>query len=178
MKISMLPLLLSLCGALQATTLVRYDLEGLTRAAKSVFVGTCRESHTELIGGQPYTRLTFEVGEVVKGQTAATLEVCLPGGEYQGRRLELAGMPQFAPGEEVVLFLTEPDPQGHPWPVGLGQGKFRVQRDAAAKARVYQNAGEARLYGTPGASLDGMELQEFLSRVREVAKEDAGDAQR
>lgn len=173
----MLPLLLllSLCGVLQATTLVRFDLEGLTRTADRVLVGTCKESHIELIGGQPYTRLTFEVGEVVKGQAGTSLEVCLPGGEYRGQRLHLAGMPQFAPGEEVVLFLTEPDRLGHPWPVGLGQGKFRVQRDAAAKARVFQDAGEARLYGAQGASLNGMDLEEFLSRVRGLVKEGPGD---
>lgn len=176
----MLPLLLllSLCGALQATTLVRYDLEGLTRTADRVLVGICKESHTELIAGQPYTWLTFEVGEVVKGQAATSLEVCLPGGEYRGQRFHLAGMPQFAPGEEVVLFLTEPDRLGHPWPVGLGQGKFRVQRDGAAKARVFQDAGEARLYGTQGATLDGVGLEEFLSRVRRLAKEGPADAQR
>lgn len=176
----MLPflVLLSLCGALQATTLVRYDLEGLTRRADRVFVGTCKESHTELIGGQPYTRLKFEVGEVVKGQAVTSVEVCLPGGEYGGQRLYLAGMPQFAPGEEVVLFLTEPDRLGHPWPVGLGQGKFRVQRNAAAKARVFQDTGEARLYGAQGAGLNGMELDEFLSRVRQLVKEGPADAPR
>lgn len=176
----MLPLLflLSLCGALQATTLVRYDLEGLTRTADRVLVGTCRASQTELIAGQPYTRLTFEVGEVVKGEVGTRLEVCLPGGEYGGQRLHLAGMPEFAPGEEVVLFLTGPDRLGYPWPVGLGQGKFRVQRDAAAKARVFQDTGAARLYGARGASLDGMELEEFLSRVRRLAKEGPTGAQR
>ncbi|MSR82271.1 MAG: hypothetical protein EXS58_05020 [Candidatus Latescibacteria bacterium] len=176
----MLPFLLlfSLCGTLEAITLLRFDLEALARTAICVIVGTCTVSQTEIIAGQPYTQLTFEVGEVVKGQAGASLKVCLPGGEYRGRQLHLAGMPQFAPGEEVVLFLTEPDWLGHPWPVGLSQGKFRVQRDAAAKLRVRQDAGEARLHGGQGASLDEMELEEFLSRVRRLAKEGPGDAQR
>jgi hypothetical protein len=166
--------LLLLGSALQATTLVRYDLEGLTHTADRVLVGTCVESHAELIGGQPYTRLVFVVGETVKGQASTSLEVCLPGGEYQGQRLYLAGMPRFAPGEEVVLFLTGPDRLGHPWPVGLGQGKFRVQRNPAAKPRVFQDTGEAQLYGAPGASLDGMELDQFLAKVRRIAEEGAG----
>lgn len=174
----LLLLLLSLGGALQATTLVRYDLEGLTRTASWVLVGTCRESHIQLIAGQPHTFLSFEVGEVVKGQAGPRLEVCLPGGEYQGKRLHLAGMPEFKPGEEVVLFLTEPDRLGHPWPVGLGQGKFRVERNPAAKPRVFQGTGEVQLYGAPGASLDGMELEEFLSRVRRIAEEGAGGLER
>jgi hypothetical protein len=176
----MLPflLVLSLCGALQATTLVRYDLEGLTRQASCVLVGTCRESSPRLVGGQPHTFYAFEVGELVKGQAGARLEVCLPGGEYQGMKLHLAGMPEFAPGEEVVLFLTGPDGQGHPWPVGLGQGKFRIERRPAAKPRVFQETGEVRLHGPPGPSLDGMELEEFLGRVRRIAEEGAGDASR
>ena len=170
--------LLSLATALQATTLVRYDLQGLTRNAACVFVGTCKEAQPQVIEGQPYTRLLFTVSEVVKGQAASQLEVCLPGGEHQGVRTSVAGMPQFVPGEEVVLFLTETDRLGHPWPVGLGQGKFRVQRDAAAKPRVFQDTGEAHLYGAQGATLSGMPLEDFVSQVRQLTKEEAGDEKR
>jgi len=168
--------LLLLCAPLGATTLVRYDLAGLTRNAACVFVGTCKEVSGELIDGRPYTRFRFAVDQVVKGQAPAELEVRLPGGEQQGVRVHLAGMPQFAPGEEVVLFLTEADPQGHAWPVGLGQGKFRVARDAAAKPRVFQQPGGAALYGAAGAEiLNGMPLEEFLARVRKLAGEGGAD---
>ncbi|MCC7261055.1 MAG: hypothetical protein IT369_00900 [Candidatus Latescibacteria bacterium] len=168
-------LLLALCGTLRATTLVRYDLEGLTRNAACVLVATCRASSALLVDGQPHTRCTFEVAEVVKGQAGARLEICLPGGDFQGMRLHLAGMPEFTPGEEVVLFLTEPDGRGSPWPVGLGQGKFRVERNPAAKARVFQDTGEVRLLGAPGEALDGMELEELLARVRRIAGQGAPD---
>ncbi|MBM3279860.1 MAG: hypothetical protein FJY95_17530 [Candidatus Handelsmanbacteria bacterium] len=164
---------LCLCAFAEATTLVRYDLEGLTHNAAAVLLGTCRESSPRLIGGQPHTLVVFEVGEVVKGQAGARLELCLPGGEHQGMKLHLAGMPEFAPGEEAVLFLTEPDRLGHPWPVGLGQGKFRVERRPAAKPRVFQQTGEVQLHGAPGASLDGMELEELLARVRRIAGQEA-----
>ena len=170
--------LLSLATALQATSLVRYDLKGLTHNAAWVLVGTCKEAQPEVIAGRIYTRLLFSVSEMVKGQIATQLEVYLPGGAHQGVRTSVAGMPQFAPGEEVALFLTEADRLGHPWPVGLGQGKFRVQRDAAAKPRVLQDTGEAQLYGAPGTTLSGMSLEEFLSQVRHLAKEEAGDEKR
>lgn len=171
--------LLWLAAPLGATTLVRYDLEGLTRNAASVFVGTCKEVRAELIDGKPYTCFLFTVGEVVKGQAQSELEVRLPGGEQQGVRVHLAGMPRFAPGEEVVLFLTEADPEGRAWPVGLGQGKFRIERPAAAKARVFQQAGGAVLHGPAGnEALSGMPLEEFLARVRQLAGEGGADERR
>ena len=170
--------LLFLATSLQATTLVRYDLQGLTRNAARVVVGTCKEAEPRVIEGRTYTRLLFTLSEVVKGQAATELEVCLPGGEDRGVKTSIAGMPQFAPGEEVVLFLTEADRLGHPWPVGLGQGKFRVQRDAAAKPRVFQDTGAAQFYGAPGATLSGIPLEEFLTQVRQLVKEGGGDGSR
>lgn len=175
----LLALLLLSTPPLWATTLVRFDLERLTRNASCVFVGTCEEAQAEILEGRLYTRIRFAIGEVVKGQAGKEIEVHLPGGERQGVRVHLAGMPQFAPGEEVVLFLTEPDRRGHAWPVGLGQGKFQVERGGAAKPRVFQQAEEAALYGTPGAeTLNGMPLDEFLARVRGFAGEGGADERR
>lgn len=176
----MLPLLLLLALnlPLRATTLVRFDLEGLTANAASVLVGTCTAASPRLIEGQPYTAYRFAVGEVVKGEVGTQLEVCLPGGVHQGHRLHLAGMPDFAPGEEVVLFLTGADPKGHAWPVGLGQGKFRVDRRGAAKPRVFQDTGGSQLLGPPAESLDGMELERFLARIRRLARPEGGEGGR
>ncbi len=168
-------LALCLCGSAGATTLLRYDLERLTNTASTVLVATCRASSPRLLDGQPHMLAVFEVGEVVKGQHGSRLEVCLPGGEFQGMKLHLAGMPEFAPGEEVVLFLTEPDRRGSPWPVGLGQGKFRVERHPAAKAQVFRNLDGVQMWGAPGPSLDGMALEELLARVRRIAERGEGD---
>jgi hypothetical protein len=57
----------------------------------------------------------------------------------------------------------------------LGQGKFRVERNPAAKAWVFQDTGEVRLLGAPREVLDGMELEELLARVRRIAGQGALD---
>ena len=192
-KIAMHRLLLAallICVAalrpLGSTTLVRYDLEELARHAESVFVGICKSTRTEIVNGAIYTCLHFAVGEVLKGETDDEIVVYLRGGRYGGVRSHIPGMPSFKPGEEVVLFLTEADALGHAWPVGLAQGKFRIERGGAAKqARVFQDLGRATYYSKAGAvakkasapaDLDGLPLKEFLARVRHYtgAAQDSG----
>jgi hypothetical protein len=41
---------------LRGTTLLRYDLEALTRQAETILVGTCESMETKLVRGQAYTR--------------------------------------------------------------------------------------------------------------------------
>ena len=177
----MLPLLLfgilCLISPLGATTLLRYDLETLAVNAERVFVGRCNSAATELIDGRIYTRYRFGVAETVKGDISKEIEIHLPGGTYQERRFHIIGMPIFSPGEELVLFLTERNQLGHAWPVGLGQGRFRIERAGAAKRpRVFQELDGLSFYSAGAASaakktsslppVQGLPLDEFLARVR------------
>jgi len=173
--------LILLALPLQGTTLLRYDLEGLTARAERVFVGTCQRASTELVNGRIYTRFFFTVKEMVKGEPAEQIELVLPGGQYQGVRSRIAGMPAFTPGEEVVLFLTEKNQLGHVWPVGLAQGKFRIERPGAAKrARVFQELDGLSFYHPSAAAkrvssespVNGLPLEEFLARVRALAAQE------
>jgi hypothetical protein len=165
--------------ALKATTLQRYDLQELSERAEQVFVGTCVATGTELIEGRIYTRVEFEVQDMVKGRHEERVIVHFLGGEHEGTRLQLAGMPTFVDGEDVVLFLTEKDALDHPWPVGLAQGKFRVEYSGAAKkATVSRNLAGARYYPAAAAAksavaapLNGLPLEEFLGRVRGYIEE-------
>ena len=84
-------------------------------------------------------------------------------------------MPAFVPSEEFILFLTAENRPGHAWPVGLGQGKFRIERSGAAKqARVYQDLDGLSIYDPtaakpvpPGpAAQQGLPLDQFLGQVR------------
>ena len=163
---------------LGSTTLKRFDLADLTGHAAFIFVGTCVSARTELVDGRVHTRVEFAVSQVVHGADTDRIVLYLPGGLYQGKRYTLVGMPTFAPDEEVVLFLTEEDRSGHAWPVGLGQGKFRIVRSGAA-ARVFQELGGATLYRPSGGAakaasplprLDGLPLAELLGRVRALLK--------
>ena len=176
--ISML-ICLALIAPGMGTTLLHYDLEELTRHADRVFVGVCESSRAELVDGRIYTRLQFSVKEMVKGAPAEEIVLRLPGGEYQGVRLHLVGMPAFTVGEELVLFLTAEDRLTHAWPVGLAQGKFRIEySQPAGKAHVRRELEGVSLHHAPSASAkkiapleqpDGLPLDEFLDKVRGFA---------
>lgn len=164
-----------LSSSLGATTVQRFALEELTGNAENIFLGTCQTASTEQVDGQLFTRYRFAVTETIKGEQRPNLELLLPGGEFQGTRVRIPGMPAFVPGEEMVLFLTAENQLGHAWPVGLGQGKFRIQRRGAAKqARIYQELDglsfhdptAAKPAAPQPASLQGLPLDQFLGQVR------------
>jgi len=69
------------------------------------------------------------VQEVLKGHADATITLRMPGGQFEGRRSMMHGVPDFHPGDEAVLFLTQQDTRGFPWVMGLSQGCFRIFRD-------------------------------------------------
>ena len=166
-----------------ATTLSRFDLQALTDNAEKIFHGNCVETGSSVLDGIPYTVYRFSVNEMVKGGEQKEITVQLLGGELEGKRFDLVGMPTFSEGEEVVLFLTEVDGRNNAWPVGLSQGKFRVARVGAAKtAFIEQATGDAVIYDTGAAKGAAGEfrpqtLAAFLQRVRgHVQTSGDGDA--
>lgn len=174
-------LVLGMVWASTATTLQRYDLRELSVRARQIFLATCVGTGSEELEGRIFTRVEFEIQEMVKGRDEERVVVYFLGGEYRGTRLHLAGMPTFVEGEDVVLFLTGKDALNNPWPVGLAQGKFRVDyRGAARKATVSRDLAGASCYPAAAATaaksataapLDGMPLEEFLARVRSYSGE-------
>lgn len=168
-------LLLSASPVLPATV-VRLDLSGLTQRAGRIVLARCLSAEPETIEDGIQTRYRFAVDQTVKGDPKATVELLLPGGRLDGVRTRVPGMPDFAPGDEVVLFLSRAGETGAVWPIGLGQGKYSVQRTGVAKpARVHQD--RVGLHLSDGATAtgletgDGMPLEEFLARVRSLAAE-------
>ena len=173
-----------------STTLQRFDLRSLTENAERVFHGRCTGSDSEVIEGRPYTVYRFAVDQMVKGNQRDEVVVRLLGGELDGQRFELVGMPTFSDDEEVVLFLTGRDRRNNPWPVGLSQGKFRVERVGVAKtAVVAQESSGARLLPTDGAAkgramtegaspdVGTQPLDGFLQQIRKfIDEEPAVDA--
>jgi hypothetical protein len=99
------------------------------------------------------------------------------GGSIGGLHARVAGVPEFAPGEEAYLFLWRR--AGERYRVlGWGQGTFRVARDArTGAARVTQDAavtgfdGEARELQSRGVRSMGLaafqrKLQEAIAAAR------------
>jgi hypothetical protein len=142
--------------ASQATVVRQQPLDELVQEAERVFVGTCVDARDGAVlppgGGHPipYAEYTFEVRDVLKGRVGTRVTIRqfgtrTPRPTSDGRHAVVSrvpGMPQYEPGQEVLLLLTGDSGLGLTSPVGLGQGAFRVA--AAAGKRVAVNAFDNR----------------------------------
>lgn len=148
-----------------AGTALRLGLPELTARAGLIVEGrvAAAEVH-ETAQGLIETEYTLEVARTFLGSEQPERRLRLPGGVLaDGRGMVLPGMPGLAPGEDVLLFLSEPAPSGRCMPIGLAQGKYRVRAEAdGRRTLVRENArvtfadlasGELR-HGSSAARLD------------------------
>jgi hypothetical protein len=114
-----------------ATTLLPGDLGDIARGAKAIVRGTVADVRAEWVDGRRRveTIVTLEVSETFKGDMGGRVSFQVPGGVIGRYRSVTVGAPSFHQGEEVVLFLGA-QPPALPYVLGLGQGVFRVRRDA------------------------------------------------
>lgn len=101
----------------------------LAREAELIVRGTV-ESKTVQRDAEKriYTELELKPVEVWKGKfSEARVKVVYPGGVLGEEYVQASGQPDYAIGEEVVLFLTR-NPEGKFVTIGLGNGKFTVSK--------------------------------------------------
>ncbi|MDP6037058.1 MAG: hypothetical protein QGG64_00750 [Candidatus Latescibacteria bacterium] len=162
-------------GQVHATQVKAFAFDGLCETAQTIVHVKCLARDNVQFPDRDgiFTQTRFEVLELVKGQAGAEIALVLPGGEWEGRRMTVPGMPQFLPGEETVLFLSEPDDFGSPWPVGLGQGCYGVKMNEGEGRQVYLMSGHTPLpAGVLAKPAQGskMGLGVFVAAVRKVLK--------
>jgi hypothetical protein len=129
--------LLSLCHAtLAATVLLPIEFKQLVAISATIVRGRIIDVRAGWADGRRAieTRLTIEADEYLKGQLGGTLTVRVPGGQIGRYRTIVIGAPEFRDGDEVVLFLRRDGDQLSI--VGLSQGAYRVQTDAAGRRLV------------------------------------------
>lgn len=169
-------------GQAMASTVVALNVDELTDRSRQIFHGVCIESHAAIEAGDIVTRLRFAVAEDLRGADADTVDIVLPGGVMDGQRYSISGMPTFTVGQEVVLFLSEPDDAGRVWPIGLAQGGFHVQRPAGKPARVRRDYSELRFHESAArpaaAATRDLRLDDLLRAVRARTAPASGAAQR
>lgn len=150
------------------------DLATLVRAARAIVYGRIVATEVQASDRtRVETRVTIEAASYLKGDLGRRVTFVVPGGTLGRYRTVVSGAPQFAAGEEVVLFLGARVP-ALPFVVRLGEGVFRVQPDARTGQRlvtrhpiVGQSASWQRIVrGTTAAS--PMSLETFSSLVRTV----------
>jgi hypothetical protein len=168
-------------GSLQATLVPRMSLEEVVDASESIVQGTVVRTWSAWDEGRKYiwTHYEIQVADKLKGSVPGTFVVSEPGGVVDETELQSAGTPQYVVGEEVVLF-AERTPLGYLRTCGWGQGKFRITRaplDGKVTVRTGAKgielverpaAGESKSKGTPLGEMNGLDLERFKTRVREL----------
>jgi hypothetical protein len=135
--------LLLLVGApvTQATTMVYYGTEKLLEDCSFLVFGrvTAVQSayHDAVHGGSHHEIYTFTTIAIDRswreGVPAGSIVIEEVGGSVGARVSTVDGLPTFAPGAEVLLFV-ERRPDGHFKTFGMYLGALTVQRDADDRA--------------------------------------------
>jgi hypothetical protein len=136
--------LVLLAAGLHATVVAAVSLAEMVTASRLIVEGTVVEQVSELNGqGVLTTRVVIKTGEVFKDTRAAPLfagegrtAFRLLGGDHEGLRLTIPGMPTFEIGDRAVFLLAQRSSKGFRFPVGLGQGVLRIRTDDAGTLRV------------------------------------------
>src|SRR5215470_9428868 len=92
-------------AAAMGTTLAAMPFEELAGRATAVARLRCLSARSFLEGGEIWTETQFETIDVQKGSLSGLVTVRLLGGRTNGLHARVDGVPEFAAGEEVYLFL-------------------------------------------------------------------------
>lgn len=118
---------LSMAGAARGTTIERMSIQRLAQAAPVIVRARCTGTSVVYDAGEIWTLTSLDLEEVWRGASPAQITVRLLGGRWGDITSHVSGVPQFRPGEEVVLFL-EPASRGDFSVVSWEQGTFRIRR--------------------------------------------------
>lgn len=121
--------LLAFSFSLHATTFRPQPIEQQIRESDGLFMGNYLKSKTiELENGSMATQMIFKVSKEVGLQSdffgMDEVIVHYPGGKMPHKHTKVEGVPQFVPGEKVVLFIRSIN--NRYWGMNLGFGSFRV----------------------------------------------------
>lgn len=116
-------------SAFLGTTVERLSLDDLTFKAHTIVRGRVLDVTSRWDNERRFilTETRVDVGEVWKGSAARVISLTTIGGRVGDTILQVSGMPAFASGEEIVVFLEKKRELNIV--LGLSQGKLRVQGD-------------------------------------------------
>lgn len=136
MSFAVAALLLS-TGVAWSTTVIPPTFEELVSRARLIFVGQAINEHAYWVstpqGRAIKTVVTFRVEDTWKGSVGAVTQLEFLGGELDGLRMAVSGMPRFANGQRDVLFVTGAVRTVSPL-VGFMHGRVKVEREVASGA--------------------------------------------
>ncbi len=153
---------------ISATVVLPADFETVVHESGLIVHGRVTDVTSHLVGPTRAIEsvVTLAVIQSLKGDAAGTVAFRVPNGQVGRYRRILAGAPEFARGDEVVVFLRGRPPQ-MPTVFGLSQGLYRVSRDSAARPMVMPPRMESLgrvVRGDPGRAPLSVDL--FAQAVR------------
>jgi len=125
-------ILVTAAWQLDASTVVQLNFDELSRASNRVVAGEVTAIAADRdANGYIYSTVTIHVAEAVPQTMVGTDYVFrMIGGTLNGQSTYIEGMPKFAVGDGLILFLNESTDSAMGPTVGLWQGVFHL--DAAA----------------------------------------------
>src|SRR5687767_5849960 len=130
-------------ASVDATVIVPAEFTEMVDGSQVIVHGVVTSVRSQIVGPRRTIEsvVTVDVIDAMKGQdvrpkpdSTSTAVFRVPGGQVGRYRRVMVGAPQFAEGDEVVVFLAG-RPPAMPMPFGLNQGVYRVTR-AAGRAMV------------------------------------------
>jgi len=128
-------------SAAQAKVMKKQNLLDLMKHTDSILVGTVSDKTDGFYKGLPYTEVTVQVGQDIKGDHGETYTfrqfgLIKPRSMGNGKvnlMVTPAGWPTYTKGEQVMLFLSKPASEtGFQTTAGLTQGKFTIRNGRVA----------------------------------------------
>jgi hypothetical protein len=115
----------------EATVILPADFGTVVNESQLIVVGQIASVQGALTPDRRsiFSLVTVRVDEALKGSAGETVTFRVPNGQVGRYRRIVVGAPEFAAGDEVVLFLRAAPP-AFPVLFGLSQGVYRIARGA------------------------------------------------
>jgi hypothetical protein len=161
-----------------AKSVSRQNFMDLMTHSQSIVIGTVVNKTEGFTQGLPYTELTIDVAQSVKGNhgesfTFRQFGLIEPRRMGDGRvnlMVTPAGWPTYAKGEQVMLFLHKPASEtGLQTTAGLTQGKFSIR-----SGRIANGLGNDALFA--GVNIDTPLTTEHQDLVNQAGGADEAEA--
>jgi len=158
-------------SVLTAGTALRVNLEGLVDRSEVVIEGRVKRATSRPAPGRIETEYEVEVARTFLGEELQTRTFVMPGGVLpDGTGMILPGVPRLGEGEDTILFLSRESFAGMRVPVGLSQGRFRVETSISGHKLVVRAHEDLGLLDPESGDLSEARRRELHEYPELVAK--------
>ena len=137
--------LLAVCSfSVHATSVVEVTMEELLQNSALVFEGQVTAVKVHENGNHHiWTRITFEVSDVIKGDLKGRkITLNFLGGEVTGRKLSVSNMHMPELHEHGIYFVESPGRNLVQPLYGWSQGHLKIKQDPDGQERVFTRSGQ------------------------------------